>query len=239
MNHNAPPGSARADPAPPQGGGSVLCPPLAGGRRAQASGGGNTRTIILGLTGSIGMGKSTVARQFERLGVPVFSSDEAVHRLLGHKGKAVSIIARAFAGTEKNHAIDRAKLAQKVFGKPAKLALLESILHPFVVRMQRDFVLTHMRRRARIVLLDIPLLYETGAEARVDGVIVVTAPTRIQRQRVLRRKGMTPEKLTAILARQLPNDEKCRRADWVIPTGLGYRYSLRCVKKILHTLRPH
>ena len=188
--------------------------------------------IVLGLTGSIGMGKTEAARAFRRLGVPVFEADAAVHDLLATGGDARTEVARAFPEAMRDGAIDRQRLGAMVFGRPDRLARLEDILHPLVRRCERRFAAAAARRRARLIVLDIPLLFESGEERRYDATAVVTAPAFVQRGRVLRRPGMTPEKFAAIVARQMPDAEKRRRADFTIPTGLGRRSSLRRIRVI-------
>ena len=192
--------------------------------------------IILGLTGSIAMGKSTVARQFAGSGVAVCDSDRVVHGLLGRKGAAVAQVAEIFPGSLEGEAINRALLAKEVFGMSGKLKQLEAILHPLVRKAQDRFI-----RRARIqgkwlVVLDIPLLFETNAEQRCDYTVVVFAPAFLQKRRVLRRHLMTEEKLARILARQFPTYEKIKRADFIVPTGLGRYESLRMVRQIKQKL---
>lgn len=175
--------------------------------------------IVLGLTGSIGMGKSTTAKMFAEAGVPVHDSDEAVHRL--YAGKAAPLVEAAFPGTTIAGVVDRTKLGARVFGDAAALKRLEAIIHP-LVRADADAFLARLRTAgAPIAVLDIPLLFETGGRNRVDKVVVVTAPTEIQRERVLARPGMTEEKLASILAKQVPDAEKRRQADFVIDTGQG------------------
>lgn len=190
---------------------------------------------IIGLTGSIGMGKSVTANLLRRLGIPVHDSDAAVHHLLSPRGAAFKIVAQTFseAWDKKNHLIDRRKLGEIIFSDPDKKRLLESILHPYVWRSQRQFILRCQRMGKKRVVLDIPLLYETGAERRCDSVIVVTAPSFVQRLRVLSRSNMTPEKFAAILAAQAPDVEKRRRADIVIQTGLGKAFTLKKLKEFL------
>ena len=177
--------------------------------------------IVLGLTGSIGMGKSTAAAMLRRLGVPLFDADDAVHQLLGPGGGASRRSRRVSRRARRAGAIDRAGLGQRVFGDAAALRRLEAILHP-MVRGPR----TALRRRSPgaarpLVVLDIPLLFETGGERRCDYVVVVSAPARVQRERVLRRPGMTESRFARILRAQMPDREKRRRADFVVPTGLG------------------
>ena len=189
--------------------------------------------IVLGLTGSVGMGKSTAAAMLRRLGVPVHDSDAEVHRLLGRGGHAVAPVSEAFPSARKADRIDRQRLGRLVFGDAAALKRLEAILHPRVRAAQARFLAACRRQRVRVAVLDIPLLFETAGERRLDGVIVVSAPARLQRARVLRRAGMTEARLAAILAQQMPDAEKRRRARWVVPTGLGHALTLRRLKKIL------
>jgi dephospho-CoA kinase len=190
------------------------------------------RPYILGLTGSIGMGKTTAAKAFKRLHLPVFSSDAAVHRLLARGGRGVAPVGVAFPAARIDGAISRPKLASLVFGNPASLARLEAILHPLVRQETERFLAAARRAREPVVVLDIPLLYETGAESRVHDVIVVTARESLQRARVLGRRGQTPERLNAILARQMPDRVKRARADFIVPTGLSKRDSLRRLARI-------
>ncbi|WP_435640688.1 dephospho-CoA kinase [Micavibrio aeruginosavorus] len=194
--------------------------------------------IILGLTGSIGMGKSTAAAMFTRLGVPVHDSDASVHQLLGPNGAAVAAVAAAFPGVldQPNNAIDRKKLGAMIFPDPTKKAVLEGILHPMVRQSQADFLHKNRALGVKIAVLDIPLLYETGAESRVDKVIVVTAPPHVQRQRVLARPTMTVDKFNAILAGQMPDADKCKRADYIVQTGLGRVHTMRSLKTIVRNL---
>jgi dephospho-CoA kinase len=188
---------------------------------------------ILGLTGSIGMGKSTAAAMLRRLGVPVHDADAAVHRLLGRGGAAVAAVEAAFPGTAGPNGIDRAALGRRVFADEAALRRLERILHP-MVRAETARFLGRMRaRRVPLVVLDIPLLYETGGETRCDAVLVVSAPRYLQRARVLRRPGMSEARLAAILAKQVPDAEKRRRADFVVPTGLGRRETLHRLAEVV------
>jgi dephospho-CoA kinase len=196
------------------------------------------RPRILGLTGSIGMGKSTAAKAFRRLGIPVFSSDEVVHRLLSIGGRGVTPVATVFPNARDGGAISRPKLAAEVFGKPTALAKLEAVLHPLVWAEADRFATAARRARRPLVVLDVPLLYETKAEHRAHAVAVVTAPSFIQRGRVLGRAGQTPERLAAILARQMPDAEKRRRADFVVPTGTSKRASLRRLAHIVMLLKP-
>lgn len=194
--------------------------------------------IILGLTGSIGMGKSTVAEIFRRKGLPVHCSDEAVHALLSDDKAVMESIAAQFpaAYNRREKRIDRAALGALVFASPGKREALELIIHPRVVSAQADFLAVHARRHTKIAVLDIPLLFETGAEERVDYTVVVTAPDFIQRQHVLARPGMTEEKFMAIRGTQMPDAEKKKRADFVINTGLGLAVTRREVDGMLRKL---
>jgi len=176
--------------------------------------------IVLGLTGSIGMGKSATARMFSEAGVPVHDSDEAVHRL--YAGKAAPLIEAAFPGVIVDGVVDRARLAARVLGDAAALKTLEAIVHPLVRADADAFVARHRAAETPLAVLDIPLLFETSGRGRVDKVAVVSAPAEMQRERVLARPGMTPEKFEAILARQVPDAEKRRQADFVIDTGHGF-----------------
>ncbi|MEO5972594.1 MAG: dephospho-CoA kinase [Sphingomicrobium sp.] len=173
--------------------------------------------ITLALTGSIGMGKSTVAAMFARAGIPLFDADAVVRRLQGPGGVLVERIERRFPGTTKDGAVDRDALSAAVLGKPDELAALEAIVHPAVHHERTRFIVSH--GDAPALLFDIPLLFETGGAAAFDHVIVVSAPADVQRSRVLARPGMTAKKLAAILERQLPDAEKKRRADFVVETG--------------------
>jgi len=195
------------------------------------------RTRVLGLTGSIGMGKSTAASMLRRLGVPVHDADAAVHRLMAKGGRAVPEIARAFPDVVVEGAVDRQRLGARVFRDPAALRRLETILHPMVRQEAHDFVKRQRRRGAPVVVLDIPLLFETGGERLCDAVIVVSAPRFVQDARVLRRPGMTRERLAEIRARQLPDAVKRRRADHVVQTGLSKRETLRELRRIVKIWR--
>ena len=173
--------------------------------------------IRIALTGSIGMGKSTVAKMFERAGVPVFDADAVVRRLQGPGGGLVEKIGELFPGCVRCGTLDRECLAQIVLADPAKLAILEGIVHPAVREARDEFIAAH--KDAAALLFEIPLLFETGGEKEFDKVVVVSAPADIQRSRVLERMGMTAAKLDSILARQMPDEDKRRRADFVIDTG--------------------
>ena len=178
------------------------------------------------------MGKSRAAASFRRLGVPVFDADRAVHDLLGPKGAAVAPIEALFPGAVADGAVERARLGAKVFAEPAALKRLEAVLHPLVGRARRRFLRRATAKRARLVVLDIPLLFETGGEGQCDHTAVVSAPAFVQRARALARAGMTGAKLAGILRRQMPDRDKRRRADFVIPTGLGHRFSLNAIRRI-------
>jgi dephospho-CoA kinase len=195
------------------------------------------RPIVLGLTGSIGMGKSTAAAALRRMGVPVHDADAAVHRLLARGGAAVPLVKAAFPGVVSKGTVDRAKLGARVFKDRAALKRLEAILHPMVRASARAFVARARRRRRPLVVLDIPLLFETGGGAMCDAVMLVSAPAFLQRQRVLKRPGMSTERFAAILAQQMPDREKRRRADFVIETGLSRRHGLRQIRAALKRLR--
>lgn len=187
--------------------------------------------VILGLTGSIGMGKSTAAAALLRLGVPVHDADAAVHRLLEEDSATIAAIEAAFPGAVVRGSVDRNRLGREVFEDPVALRRLEAILHPRVQDSETRFLQRCARQRAALVVLDIPLLFETGADARCDAVLVVSAPAFLQEMRVLRRPGMTRARLAAIRERQLPDSEKRRRADFVIPTGLSKRVSLQALQR--------
>ena len=193
--------------------------------------------VILGLTGSIGMGKTTAAGMFRTLGVPVYDSDAVVHRLLGPGGDAVAAIGQAFPRVVVDGAVDRMALGERVFGDPDALKILESIVHPLVRRARGKFLKAAAARQEKIVVLDFPLLFETDGEEVCDAVIVVSAPRFLQEARVLARGGMTREKLAGVLARQMPDSEKRRRADFVVPSGLGRAVTLRRLKQIVTLFR--
>ena len=188
----------------------------------------------LGLTGSIGMGKSATAQMFRAAGVPVFDADAAVHAL--YEGRAAPLIDAAFPGVVEGGRVDRARLSGRVVGKADAIRQLESIVHPLVREERTRFVDEARAIGARLVVFDIPLLFETGGEAGVDATVVVSAPLEIQRARVLERPGMTEEKLDGILARQLPDAEKRRRAHFVVDTGRGFAFAEAQVRDILRAL---
>lgn len=192
--------------------------------------------IILGLTGSIGMGKTTAANMLRRMGLPICDSDAVVHALLGKGGGAVAAIGARFHDVVRDGAVDRAALGKAVFGDAQALEKLEGILHPMVQAAQGDFLRHAALNDAKMVVLDVPLLFEVGTDRRCDAVIVVTAPRFLQEQRVLRRPGMTPERLRATLARQLPDEEKRRRADFLVYTGLGKWHTYRRLRAIVREM---
>lgn len=191
--------------------------------------------IVIGLTGSIGMGKSTVAAMFRARGVPVFDADAEVHRL--YAGEAVNAIEAAFPGTTGPDGVDRAKLTKALAGDPARFATLEGIVHPLVHAAEARFLHDANRAGAAAAVLEIPLLLETGRDAHVDAVVVVSAPAETQRARVLERAGMTEQKLETILARQSPDAEKRRRADFIVDTGGTHADTETQVDAILNSLK--
>ena len=177
------------------------------------------KMIVLGLTGSIGMGKSTTAKLFAEAGVPVYDADAAVHTL--YEGKAAPAIEAAFPGTTANGKVDRNKLSARVVHDPVAMKRLEDIVHPMVGAARQEFLQAAQQSGAPVALIDVPLLFETGGEKRVDAVVVVTTTPEIQRERILARPNMTDEKLDAILARQMPDAEKRKRANFVVDTSHG------------------
>ncbi len=187
--------------------------------------------FILGLTGSLGMGKSTAARFFAEAGVPVHDADAVVHRL--YEGEAVDAIEAAFPGTTAGGKVDRNKLAARVLGDAAALQRLEAIVHPLVQEAERRLLAEAAATGEKIAVLDIPLLFETGGDRRVDAVVVVSAPPDVQRARVLERPGMTIEKLESILSKQMPDAEKRRRADFVVDSSQGFESARAQVRAIL------
>jgi dephospho-CoA kinase len=194
------------------------------------------RPYLVGLTGSIGMGKSETARMFAKLGVPVYDSDAAVHRLYEKDGAAVEPIAKEFPGAVKDGRVDRGELSRQLAADPAAFKKLEALVHPLVAGEQRMFLEKAERDGAEMVVLDIPLLFETGGHARMDAVVVVSAPHHIQRERVLARPGMTPDKLDQILSRQTPDAEKRARAHFVVETDKGLERAFEDVKKVIADL---
>lgn len=190
--------------------------------------------IIIGLTGSIGMGKSTTSDMFKALGVPVISSDETVHQL--YSGEAAPLIEAAFPGTAPDGVVDRRILSEKLMAAPGEFKRLEAIIHPLVRAHEQRFLDDAAARDEKMVLLDIPLLFETGATERADVIVVVSCAPEIQRKRVLARPGMTEEKFQAILSRQTPDAEKRRRAEYVIDTGQGLEAAQQQVADIVAEL---
>ncbi|MGY8992680.1 MAG: dephospho-CoA kinase [Rhodospirillales bacterium] len=193
--------------------------------------------IILGLTGSIAMGKTTAANMFRRIGIPVHDADAKVHALLNIGGKGVEHVAKAFpetiVKTSAGVSIDRTILGRSVFKRPSELVILEAILHPLVRKLELQFLRQAALRREVLVVLDVPLLFETGGAERCDLVAVVSAPAFVQRQRALARRNMTLDRFSSILVRQMPDGEKRRLADNIIPTGLGYAYSFAVIQRIV------
>lgn len=187
--------------------------------------------VVIGLTGSLGMGKSTTSRFFAEAGVPVYDADETVHRL--YAGEAAAAIEAAFPGSTGDQGVDRARLAETVLGDAAALSRLEAIVHPLVRREELRFLDAARKAGARVAVLDIPLLFETGGDGRVDAIVVVSAPPEMQRERAFERPGMTEEKFCAMLAKQMPDEEKRRRADFVVDTSKGYDYARTQVHAIL------
>lgn len=186
--------------------------------------------IVLGLTGGIAMGKSTTARMFRDLGVPVHDSDAAVHEL--YAGRAVPLVENRFPGTTSNGKVDRARLAAKVLGDRAAMDDLEALIHPLVRESETAFVAAARQSGEKLVVLDIPLLFETGADSRVDGVVVVSAPRDVQLGRAMQRPGMNREKFEAILRRQIPDPQKRRHADFVVDTSQGMEAARQSVAEI-------
>lgn len=191
--------------------------------------------LIVGLTGSIGMGKSTVAAHLRALGVPVCDADAEVHKL--YEGAAVAPIEAAFPGTTMSGKVDRQRLAAALLDRPDQFKRLEAIVHPLVLAAERDFLRSEVARGASMAVLEIPLLLETGGEKRVDVVVVCSAPPEAQRARVMQRPGMTPEKLDQLLSRQMPDAEKRARADFVVDTGGTFADSNVQVDNIVESLK--
>jgi dephospho-CoA kinase len=205
-----------------------------------AHGTGSMAMLVIGLTGGIGMGKSTVAAAFRRVAIPVFDADIAVHRLQA-PGGALRAIGAGFPGTvgrdgKGRRVLDRDALRARVLAEPAALKRLEAIIHPMVRRDEQKFLARARRAGARIAVLDIPLLLETGGERRVDRVVVVSAPQSVQIARVARRRHMDTAQILAVLARQMPDREKRRRADLVVRTGLSRHYALRAIRRFIRNL---
>ncbi len=191
--------------------------------------------LVIGLTGSMGMGKSTAAARFADHGIPVFDADGEVHRL--YEGRAVASIEEAFPGVTRDGRVDRGLLSARLMDNPDGLATLESIIHPLVRGSREEFLEHHARAGAEMAVLEIPLLFEVGADREVDVTIVVTAPPDVQRARVLGRKGMTQEKLDALLSNQMPDDEKRRRADFVVDTNRPVEETAAEIDRLIESLR--
>ena len=191
--------------------------------------------LVLGLTGSIGMGKTTTARFFADEGVPVLDADAVVHQL--YNGEAVAAIEKAFPGTSRDGRIDREELSRRVVGSPEALKQLEAIVHPLVRAAQARFLADAERSGAPVAVLEVPLLFESGGDRRVDAVVVVSAPADVQRARTLDRAGMTAEKFEALLQKQMPDDEKRRRADFVVDTSQSFDSARAQVRAILASVR--
>jgi dephospho-CoA kinase len=191
--------------------------------------------LVIGLTGGIGMGKSAAAEHFARLGVPVFNADACVHRL--YEGEAVGALEAAFPGVTRGGKVDRKLLSEKLGGSQARLKQLEAIVHPLVVAAEIDFLIEQEDAGAKLAVLEIPLLFETGAEQRVDVTITLTTPAHVQRERVLARPGMTVDKLEHLLARQLSDAERRARADYVVDSGLSRVDMHAELERLLESLR--
>lgn len=197
----------------------------------------NKPIIVIGLTGSIAMGKTETAKMFVRAGVPVFDSDRAVHDLMVKDGAATDMVEQAFPGVAGPDGIDRKALGERVFGDPAALKKLESILHPMVSDRRKVFFEQARAQGCDLVVMDVPLLFETGAQKQCDYTVVVTAPAEVQRQRVLARPHMTVEKFENILARQMPDNEKRRRADFIVHSDRGISYAEDQIDQIIKKIR--
>lgn len=192
--------------------------------------------IIIGLTGSIAMGKSETAKMFQQLGIPAYSADAAVHQLYARGGAAVKPIRDIFPDVIVNGAVCREKLSQKILADRQIVSKIEKIVHPLVREKRNEFISQSRQQDAAIIVLDIPLLFETGSEDEVDKIVVVTAPAHIQKQRALERPEMTPEKFTLILSRQMPDEEKRAKADYVVETDKGLEHAFHQVEALLKDL---
>lgn len=193
--------------------------------------------LKIGLTGSIGMGKTTVAKMFAARGIPVFDADAAVHQLYARGGAAVTPVGAAFPGAVKDGAIDRPALSALVVGKPAEIKRLEAIVHPLVARLREDFLSQAEQRGEAMVVLEIQMLLEGGSAKTLDAIVVVSAPEAMQRDRALARPGMSEEKLAGILSNQMPDAEKRARADYIIDTGVSLAETEQQVEALIATLR--
>ena len=191
--------------------------------------------LVIGLTGGIGMGKSAAAEHFAHHGIPVFNADLCVHRL--YEGEAVPAIEAEFPGAARGGKVDRKLLSEKIAGSPARLRKLEEIVHPMVVEAEIEFLREQERKGAKLAVLEIPLLFETGAEGRVDATVVLSAPAEVQRERVLARPGMTADKLEHLLARQLSDAERRARADYVVDSGLPLADMHAELDRLIESLR--
>jgi dephospho-CoA kinase len=191
--------------------------------------------LVIGLTGGIGMGKSAAADRFAQRGIPVLDADAEVHRL--YDGPAADVIEAAFPGTTREGKVDRALLSQTVAGSPERLKELEAIVHPMVVEAEIDFLVEQEKAGARLAVLEIPLLFETGADARVDVTVAVSAPPELQRQRVMARHGMTADKLEHLLERQLPDAERVAKADYVVDSGLSLQDMHDEIDRLIESLK--
>ena len=191
--------------------------------------------LVIGLTGGIGMGKSAAADRFAQRGIPVLDADAEVHRL--YDGPAADVIEAAFPGTTREGKVDRALLSQTVAGSPERLKELEAIVHPMVVEAEIDFLVEQEKSGARLAVLEIPLLFETGADARVDVTVAVSAPAELQRQRVMARHGMTADKLEHLLERQLPDAERVAKADYVVDSGLSLQDMHDEIDRLIESLK--
>jgi dephospho-CoA kinase len=191
--------------------------------------------LVIGLTGGIGMGKSAAAEHFAARGIPVFNADSCVHRL--YEGEAVGPVEAAFPGVTREGRIDRTLLSERIAGSPERLHLLESIVHPMVVQAEVDFLRAQEEKGARFAVLEIPLLFESGADARVDVTLVVCAPDAVQRARVLARPGMTVDKLEHLLARQLSDAERRARADFVVDSGTSLEHTRIEIDTLIESLK--
>ncbi|MBL4801934.1 MAG: dephospho-CoA kinase [Emcibacter sp.] len=197
------------------------------------------KIIVIGLTGSIGMGKSETAKMFQRADVPVFDSDGAVHGLMAKDGPAVDRVEAAFPGVKGVDGIDRKVLGAKVFGDGAALKKLEAILHPMVSEQRQEFFEQMVLNGHDMVVMDVPLLFETGGEQRCDYTVVVSAPGAVQRERVLARPHMSPQKFEDILTKQMPDSEKRQQADFIVQSDQGIAYAEQQVGQIIATIRKN
>ena len=191
--------------------------------------------LVIGLTGGIGMGKSAAAERFASHGIPVFNADLCVHQL--YEGEAVAAIEAAFPGVARGGKIDRKLLSEKIAGSPQRLRQLEAIVHPMVVAAEIDFLIEQEDKGEKLAVLEIPLLFETGAEKRIDVTVVLSAPAELQRERLLARPGMSVDKLEHLLARQLPEAERRARADYVVDSGESLEDMHRALDKLIETLQ--